>query len=264
MATACIARMSPGYQHTCLDDVETAQERVGGSWRSPTQSPQAPAMLQAAAHRMIKHRTWLTTIVAASLVACGMLTLMPAVLPVPSESDASALVRRLEDTLFTDMQIVAPLIAVCVSVLVNVLAVLGAGGEGPGVFVNLMKFAFVDSVDQLVSIYLVVWVFEVDVGSGCKALAVLAAFIGNLAFLAHSFSLQQLIRGNYGPFAMTNGAGLLADLCSVGCMAAIEMTAEEKDLLPGWLKGLDWLWSVLGVIGEMYAIMSCMNRKSES
>jgi hypothetical protein len=198
--------------------------------------------------------------VAASLVACGLLALIPTAFAVSSESDAGTPLRRLEESSFTDMQLFGPLIAILVSVAVNVLACLGAmyGVDSPDplIFLHLVKLAVVDSVDQLVSIYLVVWVFEVGIGAGCKALAVLAAIIGNLAFLGHAGSLQMLIRGKPKACAVTNFAGLLADLCSVGAMAAIELTAAEKTLLPGWLKGLDWIWSVLGIIGEMFAIMS--------
>jgi len=201
-------------------------------------------------------------VVAATICFCGLFVLITASLGSFTGSDASLFRRRLEeDEGFTTIQILAPLLVVSTAVVVTVLALVGADSSFEKIgtsqmFALIAKYAVVDSIDQLVSIYLVIWAFDVGVGDGCKTLAVLAVIIGLFSLLGHTASLQQLLQGESRASAVTNAAGLFADLLSVGAMAAIETTAKENDLLPGWLKGLDWIWSVMGIIGEMYAIMS--------
>jgi len=254
MASSYIARLFLGHQSLRTGDVEMAPEYGGGMCMPPTETVQAQVLSQAIWCCRNRDRIRVTSMVAAVVAVCGFLALIPTYF----ESDVSNPPRRLEQFDFKELDLLGPVFVISTAIVVNVLAVLGAAkGVTPDLQVvkHLFKFAIVDSVDQLVSIYVVIWAFRVGVGVGCKILAMLAAIIGNAAFLGHTVSLQQLIKEKGKTLTSTNSAGLLADLFSVGVMAAIELTATEATLLPGWLKGLDWIWSVFGIIGEMYAIM---------
>lgn len=167
--------------------------------------------------------------------------------------------RRLGAGDLSEIQVSGPILVFVTASIVTICGVAARNLEGAeGLALHLAKLVFLDSIDQLISIFLMLWTFNVETGDGPKALAVLAVMIGCPAFFSHSATLHMYISGDSAPYKFSNAVGLLADLCSVSAMAVIEFTAKERDDMPGWLKGMDWLWSVLSIMAEMYAILTAV------
>jgi len=178
-------------------------------------------------------------------------------------NDRQQFPRHLEvasETEFDDFQMVAPLFVIMTAGVVNCCAGAGAvmfGVEDPAeVMGYALKMLFVDGVDQLVSIYLVIWCHMTSVGYGVLALAWSACIFGLPPFFATTFAMQAEMRGASTPMKVVNFCGLIADLFSIAAMAVIELATQEEDLLPGWLKVLDYVWSIASIIAEVCVLMS--------
>jgi len=233
-------------------------------------------------------RKWcrLTAVVLTLLALCGLFRDQFASFPASSQHDADLLPRwpvsgrRLRsktttpipemesmETQFCDMEIAVPLLILMTAAAVNACSVLteaeakvtlsGVGLSAGQLIGFVLKMLCVDSVDQLISIYLVMWCQKSSVGDGIKALAWIAVLFGVPSFFASIPALQvYLVKKDFSALQLANVAGLAADLCSVGAMALIELTAKEEDLLPGWLKVMDFLWSILSIMAEVGVIVS--------
>jgi hypothetical protein len=253
-------------------DIEMAVTKVPITLRIDHQLPDihCPERLSTACGRvgLLHQRSWARqpVVIACMLwmlqcmIAIGIMGLSVPLLAANAEPEGQQFPRLLQaasESAFDNMEIVAPLLLLITAAVVNCCAAAGGVmfGADSSVLGYAMKMLFVDSVDQLVSIYLVIWCHMTTVGDGIRALAWFACIFGLPSFFGSTFAMQAFMKGASDPMRAINLCGFIADIFSLAAMGVIEFTAVERDLLPGWLKGLDLLWSVASIIAEIAVIV---------
>jgi len=196
------------------------------------------------------------------LVVCGLAPDQFHPLQQLSEPHTDVLSRRLSETImFSDMEMVVPLLILTTTACVNCCAVFASMGDSLTLSATgALKMLFLDSVDQLVSVFLVMWCHKADAEWYITGLAWLSCLIGLPAFFLSVCVLNNIDREREPkPIMLVNGMGFAADAVSLGVMFLIELTSNKSDLMPAWLKVLDFLWSFMSIVAEILVLMSAFH-----
>jgi len=197
------------------------------------------------------------------LVVCGLAADQFHPLQQLSEPHTDVLSRRLSETImFSDMEMVVPVLILTTTACVNCCAVVASMCEKPWnlIATGALKMLFLDSVDQLVSVFLVMWCHKADAEWYITGLAWLSCLIGLPAFFLSVCVLNNIDREREPkPMMLVNGMGFAADAVSLGVMFLIELTSNKSDLMPAWLKVLDFLWSFMSIVAEILVLMSAFH-----
>jgi len=114
---------------------------------------------------------------------------------------------------------------------------------------TVMKFLFLDTIDQVVSIWFCMWCNHDGVGAGPFFLGVMAALLGMGSWVG---GILSMIHGDESTHKLYTFVGLISDMLSLASVAVAELSAEEE--LPNWLTVADLLASVATIAAEAVAL----------
>jgi len=116
---------------------------------------------------------------------------------------------------------------------------------------TVMKFLFLDTIDQVVSIWFCMWCNHDGVGGGPFAVGVMAAILGMGSWLG---GILSMIYGDTMSYKTYTAVGLIADILSLLSVTLAELTAKEE--LPNWLTVADLLASVATIAAEAVSLFA--------